>query len=169
MRAVLPTLLLILGITCVISAIMYVVNRFTKKNISNICYRLSVVVLIAYIAALLYVTILSRSPSDQKKFYLIPLGDIISIINQKRFRDLEYLALNIVMFIPFGFLGRYIIRTPHNIVIIGLGFSISVMIEIVQYITFRGAFDINDIIYNSIGTVIGLYIMEYCKKRRSKK
>jgi glycopeptide antibiotics resistance protein len=35
--------------------------------------------------------------------------------------------------------------------------------------TFRGAFDINDIIYNSVGTAIGLYIMKYCKKRRSKK
>lgn len=166
MRTILPTLLLLFGLACIFSAITYVVDRLNKKSIENVCYHLSVIMFIAYIAALLYVTIFSRSPSDQQKIYLIPLGDIISIIQEKRFHDLEGVALNVVMLIPFGFLGRHIIRKHHYLVIVGLGVALSLMVETVQYITFLGSFDINDVIYNSIGTAIGLCISEFIRKRK---
>lgn len=66
------------------------------------------------------------------------------------------LFINICLFVPFGFLlplGKKRFRAWHRTV--GLGFLISLAIELVQFVTARGVFETDDLINNVTGTMIG--------------
>lgn len=87
-------------------------------------------------------------------FNLIPLIDIVN-------SPLEYTKntiLNIILFIPLGFLVPAIWKNYRSIkTIFFMGLAISISIEILQIFTFRLT-DIDDLITNTTGTVIGYYI-----------
>ncbi len=64
-------------------------------------------------------------------------------------------AANIVFFIPFGWLGFYH-KIFESVIILLLTFLFGItMIELTQYFTGRGQADIDDIILNTTGMLIG--------------
>lgn len=65
---------------------------------------------------------------------------------------------NIVLFIPFGFLG-WVFPKLSNVKTLLIHFlSAIIIVESLQYFTRLGVFDIDDIILNSIGVLIGFYL-----------
>ncbi len=85
------------------------------------------------------------------KINWIPILDIVN----SPFEYAKNTVLNILLFIPLGFLlpslwSRY--RSMKKTLLIGLGFSL--LIEILQIFTFRLT-DIDDLLTNTAGTVIG--------------
>ena len=91
-------------------------------------------------------------------FNLIPLIDIVN-------SPLEYIKntiLNIILFVPLGFLVPAIWKNYRSIKIMFLmGFALSVCIELLQIFTFRLT-DIDDLITNTAGAVLGYYIGKRC-------
>jgi len=87
-------------------------------------------------------------------FNLIPLIDIVN-------SPLAYIKntiLNIVLFIPMGFLVPAIWKNYRSMkATVFMGLALSVSIEILQIFTFRLT-DIDDLITNTAGTVIGYYL-----------
>ena len=85
---------------------------------------------------------------------LIPLIDIVN-------SPIEYIKntiLNIVLFMPLGFLVPVIWKNYRSVkIMVLMGFVVSVTIEILQIFAFRLT-DIDDLITNTTGTVIGYYI-----------
>lgn len=76
---------------------------------------------------------------------------------------LQQILLNIAVFIPIGLLlGR---KVGWKSILIGMGYSL--IIEITQLVMHRGLFEIDDIIHNTLGTVIGFGL--YVLMRRIKK
>ncbi|KFC21216.1 teicoplanin resistance protein VanZ [Epilithonimonas lactis] len=74
---------------------------------------------------------------------------------------------NIIMFTPFGFLG---IGFPNlnDFKTLMINFlSGIIIIESLQYFTRLGVFDIDDIILNTIGVVIGFWFYKFCAARAS--
>ena len=85
-------------------------------------------------------------------------GGFIEAIKRIRWaRDtVASLVLNILFFVPMGYLipctfsgGKSRLR------VLILAFLLSIIIELLQYITNRGWLDVSDPIYNSIGALIG--------------
>ena len=74
------------------------------------------------------------------------------------FTDLSAVLLNIILFLPLGFLSALLwkpFRTiRYNLM---LCFSLSLSIEILQLFTFR-ATDVNDLITNTLGGLIGWFL-----------
>jgi glycopeptide antibiotics resistance protein len=67
---------------------------------------------------------------------------------------------NIILFIPFGFLLPLLAKKLFSLkAVIPLAFLLSLTIETVQILTTIGRFDIDDLILNTIGAVIGYYIV----------
>lgn len=68
-------------------------------------------------------------------------------------------SANIAMLIPFPIL-LYGIRQKetNGFILAGAGIGLSLLIEIIQYFTHRGICDIDDLILNSIGAIIGMFI-----------
>lgn len=80
------------------------------------------------------------------------------------------LILNILMFIPFGFMIPLLYEKAKKwYVSYFIGFLLTLFIEIVQFIGKRGAFDIDDLLNNTLGYMIGygiviIFISIYYKK-----
>jgi len=60
------------------------------------------------------------------------------------------------MFVPLGFfLPKFTGRIDKCWKALGIGLFISLIIEITQFITHRGFFDVDDLFLNTLGSVIG--------------
>lgn len=80
---------------------------------------------------------------------------------------------NIACFIPFGFFIPIIFKKVKNgIVVTILTFAFSLMVEVTQLIFKIGSFDVDDLLLNTIGGLIGFcvyWIIKKIIKRRGKK
>ena len=76
---------------------------------------------------------------------------------------------NIVGFLPFGSILPVLKRNMRNFwKILLLSFEFSAMIEVTQLITKVGSFDVDDIILNTLGGVLGYGIFCICNRLRRK-
>ncbi len=76
-----------------------------------------------------------------------------------KLNSFENLVGNIVVFIPFGFLFPYVMKRGRNFFIMLLNVFIFVTgIEVFQLFSAFGAFDVDDILLNCFGAVIGYFL-----------
>lgn len=118
-----------------------------------------------YVALILWVTILGREVLLGTPIVYKPFHVFLSFWRNIQRGGLTGNFLgNIILFIPNGFLLPVVTgwRKWYKIITVGFGFSL--LIEISQYVTHRGCFDPDDIILNSIGTVVGLCLWEIIHK-----
>ncbi|MDI1322904.1 MAG: VanZ family protein [Algoriphagus sp.] len=78
--------------------------------------------------------------------------------------DFPEIILNIFIFIPFGLYAGVLLKHWGFGKKVFLFFSLSFLFEISQYIMEVGAFDITDLINNTLGGIIGLIIFMGLKK-----
>lgn len=70
----------------------------------------------------------------------------------------ENLVGNIVVFIPFGFLLPYVMKSGRNFFVMLLNAFLFVLgIEVFQLFSAFGAFDVDDILLNCLGAVMGYF------------
>lgn len=109
----------------------------------------------AYTEIVLLLTLLLRHSYDGTHMKIIPFW-IFSEVNRYGLRHVvQEVAVNLLMFLPIGLflsLGFPQLRTV-SIVFIGLGLSL--IVESLQLFLRVGAFEINDLIFNTIGIIIG--------------
>ncbi|WP_369695106.1 VanZ family protein [Ruminococcus flavefaciens] len=85
------------------------------------------------------------------------------------------IVLNILLFIPFGFIlstNLYLYHRPRHIFLPTFlsGLFVSISVELFQYLTSRGYTEIDDVINNSLGAMFGWFLYDrMLKAARSKK
>lgn len=83
------------------------------------------------------------------------------------------LAGNVVAFVPFGYLVANILRPRERWYVISLlSFLFSLGVEVTQLITKSGCFDVDDLLLNTIGGLLGYlvyFILHSCKKETPRK
>lgn len=113
-------------------------------------YYFSIVILLVYLFVLVNITLFEREPGSRTAISLNlfeTLGDS---------RSNAYVVENVLLFIPFGFLLAILFRSMRNFVLcLAVGAISSLIIETIQLVAQRGYFQVDDILMNSIGTVIG--------------
>ena len=73
-------------------------------------------------------------------------------------KQITQIILNIALFIPLGYLlADYTGRKTMSILI---ALFVSLIIESIQYFSFRGQIDVDDLIYNSIGSAVGIVLFQ---------
>ena len=75
---------------------------------------------------------------------------------------LKYIVLNILMLLPIGVSLSFVWKSPKRILI--FGFLFSLLIETSQLLTGRGLFEIDDILHNTLGVLLGIL----CVRRSAK-
>ena len=76
-----------------------------------------------------------------------------------KLNSFENLVGNVVVFMPFGFLLPYVLRWGRNFFIMLLNVFIFVLgIEVFQLFSAFGAFDVDDILLNCLGAVLGYFV-----------
>lgn len=80
----------------------------------------------------------------------------------------ENLVGNVVVFIPYGFLLPYVMHRGRNFLVMLLNAFLFVLgIEVFQLFSSFGAFDVDDILLNCLGAVIG-YVLFLVHDRKGK-
>ena len=101
-------------------------------------------------------TMVLRTP-ENRGVILEPFREIQAMIDgPKRFFWFMQIFLNVLLFVPFGFLLPMVQKRFNNVFAVTLlGFIFSCGIESMQYITGRGLTEIDDIINNTAGAFCG--------------
>ena len=136
------------------------------------------VLFLLYIAFLVYFLIFSerygREPGTSSyRYNLVPFQEI------KRFwtyhdqigfwPSAANLAGNILIFIPFGFFLPMTSRFRNFAITVFLSFILSLVVEMGQFVTQVGCFDIDDILLNTLGGLIGFVLYAWYYSVRSKR
>lgn len=105
-----------------------------------------------------------------EKINIIPFRTILEYINtdSDNFRHAFInLAGNIVMFVPLGFFLPFI-KTSCNKIISIISYTVIIIfiIELIQLFTLTGSFDIDDIILNTAGSVMGYSFYRFIFKNK---
>ena len=131
----------------------------TRKDRPSFIRNSLLTMLGGYLFFVLCTTLLFRETSDTMRYYLIPFWSY-DVLN---YNIIAQNVLNVLLFVPIGFLLGAILIEVGSMQIIGIGCLLSVMIEFMQLLTRRGACNIDDVIHNTIGCAIGYGIFLLCR------
>lgn len=106
------------------------------------------ILLFLYLAFIAYMTIINREMGTSVVTWNIPLNYYLF------FKDRSLLA-NIWLFIPFG---AILYKLSHMWEIIAFPIALSMIIETSQLVINIGAFEVSDLLANSLGGIIGVII-----------
>ena len=102
---------------------------------------------------------------DDHVLRLVPIVSTVGFIQKKLLlNDFRSLAVNIlgniVMFVPFGFLGWIFPKLRNFKPLVYRFLSVLLSVEALQYFTRLGVFDVDDLILNTLGVFIGFWIFK---------
>lgn len=114
------------------------------------------------ISFIFVMTLFGRAMSGTKRLALVPFVSYFYVLETGDSEILLQIIMNIVMYIPLGYLLPYscgLLAKKRNVilmVIVG-----SSLIEFIQYICGMGLFELDDILNNTFGAIIGvlLYVL----------
>ena len=134
----------------------------------------AIVLFFLYFVVLFYFLFFSeemgRTYSEREYHYnLIPFHEIKRFIHYHEVLGMEAVILNlvgnVVAFMPFGFFLPVFAtrcRTIWNTLL--YSFELSVLVELIQLITKVGSFDVDDIILNTLGGILGYIVYKIVRR-----
>ena len=123
----------------------------------------SAFLLVEYIALLMYFTVFIRPENGVQELLLIPFWSYAAIADGTRVLIQEHI-MNVAVFIPIGILLAIVLKGVKWWKVMLAGTGLSLIVEIMQYCLMRGYGEIDDVIHNTIGCLIGLGLVLLCKK-----
>ena len=134
-------------ITVVLSFGYVLFCKGIKRKLGNRKKNLLMGLLTFYVILILIISIFSREPGSRVGVSLIP-GDVIE---------------NVLLYIPFGMLGMgvcyYVNR--RGIYVVLASFLLSLTVEVTQYVTQMGYFQVDDLITNTLGTLLAVILCKF--------
>ncbi|QSX06570.1 VanZ family protein [Sedimentibacter sp. zth1] len=115
-----------------------------------------IIILISYLLFIIFNTCFKYIPGMHRSMNLVPFMSYRQAMFDFSNIGMSQLIFNIILFIPIGFLlpiCNYRFEKWYKTIIIGL--SLTILIETTQLIFNGGVFDVDDIINNVLGTILG--------------
>lgn len=143
--------ILALIIVCIIVIVVYMVSKWRQK--------ISFWGLIIYTLFVLYKTVFSRKQGDYSKnldlgwSYKAMLNGIPGMFSQ--------IYLNIMLFVPIGVFSGIVFfngNIRRYILPIAFGLMLTIVVESSQLLFHCGIFELDDIMNNTLGTIIGMIV-----------
>ena len=136
-----------------------------QSKVYNVTNRLTTVLFIIYLIVLSWILLFKLgvrfSYMGNRSVNLIPFSEPL-ILNGKI--DVGEIILNVVIFVPLGIYAGILFEKWIFGKKLFFFFLISLIVEGLQFILAVGAFDITDIITNTLGGIIGLMIFKAMEK-----
>lgn len=121
--------------------------------------------LVEWIILVLGIAVIFREPRAERSFCLIPFLSYFDYGTNSYFMEKAALnILNIVLFIPIGFLLGCGFRNLTWKRALAIGAMLSVFIEILQLIYRKGLCEVDDVIHNVLGCMIGYGVASILKR-----
>lgn len=149
--------------------IMKHISCFVQKKRETI-FKISMILFFMYSCLMIWEVFVGpyRSYSGIRRYNLYPFKTIVDyFMNSGKYSFhvlFINLAANIVTFIPLGFFVSLLFKRFNNIIIIVVSsIIITTVIETMQFVFNVGVFDIDDIILNTSGCIIGFIFYKIIK------
>ena len=147
------------AVFCAVSIFLYKKHKFNKLQCG------AAILLSLYIVVLLYFTVVGRYSHEEYEYQINFFTSYRWFFQYNGEQVLRQLLINFVMLMPVGFLLPVVIKAKHkHLITMALSLLLTVFIETMQLITKCGSFEIDDIINNFIGAVIGMMLYALCSK-----
>ncbi|SHM33050.1 VanZ like family protein [Chryseobacterium carnipullorum] len=127
------------------------------------------IIIVPYTLILLYLMFLGmgRSQYEDNQITVEPILSTLEFIhNTIGWKDVVIIVLgNIIMFMPFGFLGWVFPQLKDLKMLLYVFVSSIVIVEALQYFTRMGIFEVDDIILNTFGVYLGWLLCRLVEKK----
>lgn len=131
---------------------------FYRKDKLSLRSFITVPVLAFYLSFVATITIFARIPSHCAQYRIMLFWSYRAIAGGQTDLIAE-VFWNVVLFIPIGILLMILFTNRFRIITaLGCGLLMSVCIEVVQLVFHRGLFEFDDMVHNTLGTLIGIGI-----------
>ncbi len=141
-----------------ITAYAIIGGNYVKQKRLTISQYISIGLLISFIVVAFGSTVFTRTPSGKCKYNLKIFWSWEKVLKGNKFLLQENL-LNMVMLMPMGILLPFCVRRRvkwwHGLL---AGLMLSATIETLQLVLQRGLFEFDDMIHNSFGCMIGVFL-----------
>ncbi len=127
--------------------------------------RRNIILLLISFLFIMFVTVISRQPSLSRTTHFQLFWSYVSLFNGTM-KYTTQILLNIALFIPYSYFLSTLLR-PLWTVLISLGTS--AMVETIQFMTYRGMLDVDDLLSNVLGAFIGVLLWRLVVKHGSEK
>ena len=139
-----------------------------RRTYRKVCFSVVLwAVCAGYIFLLLYATLLSRTPSDGRMYRLEPFASLKGAfevaegtgLSLKAPQVLEGIFLNLCLCVPVGYLLPLAFLQRGKRMrfwqVICAGAAVSAVIELTQFVTCLGMLEMDDWLFNTMGTALG--------------
>lgn len=116
---------------------------------------------IVYIFVILVITLGTREPSGSQDFCFIPFVSVYRYLHGQS-EKLRESFMNLVLFYPLGLLLGSVAEKKR---IICIGFFLSFGIEMAQFTWKLGYAETDDVLHNTLGVAIGVFLMLWMRKK----
>ena len=151
----------------VLSIILYIIqNVNNRKEISK---RIGLVGAVVYSLYLLGALALFRPGDVNSTPKLIPLYSYYELFEKGISTLFPQIIINILIFTPLGLFFRMTCPQMLFVKVCSWGMSISILLELLQLKYKKGLFEVDDILHNTLGFVIGILIysaIAFVKKKQ---
>ena len=140
-----------------VAALVLGVLLFFLFRKERLVKRLAISLLFPYLFLVLSTTVLKRRTAASIRYFLRPFRSHSQIMRNGLSRSRYQFAqvvLNILLLSPIGFLMPCMVKKKW--IAVPFGFCFSLLIEVLQLVLRKGTFEIDDLINNTAGVVIGL-------------
>ena len=150
-RIVLSLLLLIA--LCILSVVLYRSGKYDKIQLT------AAIVLSVYVVLLLYFTVFGRYSHPEYTYQIYFFKSYRYLFEQFNWQSIRQIIINIAMMIPFGFLLPVLMKNKHKYLLtLTFAFVLILFIESMQLVMQCGTFEVDDVVNNLLGTLIGLLL-----------
>lgn len=108
------------------------------------------------------ITTFSRGANFTGEINLSLFSGYVNAWNQWSYSEFQLIIFNMLMFSPLGFLLPYLTERGKRFSFVCLiSFVTTLVIEILQFVSGRGIFELDDLFHNFIGSVFGYFISSF--------
>lgn len=145
-------------VICIGSGILIKTQGWSRGTISSMW-----LVLGGYVFVLFSSTVFFRE-SVYKGYDLMPFWSYIAYYRGEEDSLLNENIMNVVVFVPVGLLASLVSRSMNWIKALILGLCISITIEVLQFAFEKGFAELDDVMHNTLGCLLGYGLIRYFGK-----
>ena len=111
---------------------------------------------VVWVLSVVYLAFVLRTPYVAPRVALDPFHAVKLALKNGSIGFLEDAVMNILLFLPFGYLLPLLWpRVDRWWKLLLCGLFVSLLIELLQLVTLRGMFDLDDLMNNTLGALLG--------------
>lgn len=137
--------------------------------------KIAILSLLEYVILVYCSTVIFRETSESTQYKSTSIEIYKDIIEKGCFHIHPEILMNVLVFVPIGFLVCIALRGVKWWKALMIGCGLSVSIEIMQFVLKRGTTEIGDVLHNTLGCLIGIGVYKLisittqaCRKKEIK-